>query len=758
MKGLTDLPKGAAIFHKLPIGAGGFVTGMSISADGATRVVRCDSHGAYVWGASDTRWRLMLTAASIPAGLIHDDHVADFTYTDNFGCAEAVVAPSDATMILMTYDGYVLKSNDTGRNFDNTGAPRKTLKAESSEVRFWGKTLAIDHNDTSNILYGTQGQSVLYSTDEADSFDDLSVAAGDQYFGAETPHLVDIDPTDSLHCVYSVYGTGIFESTAGVAGPYTLMSGSPAHPMRMHFDAFGRLWATDYGYVDNVFKWTSGGAWVNVPTATGYASFIDVAPDPSNANHILVIMNQGFVLKSTDGGETWPYVFNPYIARNPPYQQFRARSIRYLDVDPAIKFVMYTGQIEFDPVVANKIWCPNGLGVSSAIVPATDALPLTWTEDSAGIEQLVMACGVVPLGGVPILGAWDQAIFRIESLTRPINPQKSPYLVTDALSNADNSIPLKHPAMIQPCAQLAVAADDPAWIACLNHGGPVFQWIGAPHNGFSPDGGDHWNMWPTLPNNKPYTVGGGSMAVGNAGDVVIIWNADAVPEGTEDGGNRWDDLPIAGLPASGEMGFEYQGAGGFFLNKNLVTYDAVGGYFYLYNYGPAAVPSLHGVWKSPRPLGPWTKVFSGAVTPTDAFSLHMRAVPGTAGDLFLTAGNGTTTEALQRTIDGAVHWNACTTNSGQAIIGVTDIGFGKAAPGRTNPAFYFWGKVGSQWGAWRSDDNLVTSVLLAAHPGGYLDEIAGVVGDPNIYGRAYWLLSGSGALYCDYDFAVNAAA
>src|SRR4029453_2610086 len=39
----------------LRIGAGGWLTGMDISADGSTRVVRTDTYGAYVW--ESTRWK-----------------------------------------------------------------------------------------------------------------------------------------------------------------------------------------------------------------------------------------------------------------------------------------------------------------------------------------------------------------------------------------------------------------------------------------------------------------------------------------------------------------------------------------------------------------------------------------------------------------------------------------------------------------------------------------------------------------------------
>ena len=36
----------------LRIGAGGYLTGMDISPDGSTRIVRADTYGAYIWNAA----------------------------------------------------------------------------------------------------------------------------------------------------------------------------------------------------------------------------------------------------------------------------------------------------------------------------------------------------------------------------------------------------------------------------------------------------------------------------------------------------------------------------------------------------------------------------------------------------------------------------------------------------------------------------------------------------------------------------------
>jgi hypothetical protein len=48
-------------WHPLRIGAGGFLTGIDISADGSTRVVRADTYGAYVWESPLSQWKQIVT-------------------------------------------------------------------------------------------------------------------------------------------------------------------------------------------------------------------------------------------------------------------------------------------------------------------------------------------------------------------------------------------------------------------------------------------------------------------------------------------------------------------------------------------------------------------------------------------------------------------------------------------------------------------------------------------------------------------------
>lgn len=768
MRNAAGAPRGTAKFKRVPLGSGGFITGISFSNNGNTKAVRCDVHGAYVRGASDSVWRCTHLKGVIPDALIHADHTWDGNYTDRLGCAELVVAPGDSTFLMMNYDGYLLKSTDTGNTFVNTGAPRKILFSNNTGSRVWGRTLAIDPGNTNYVLYGTQGQDVLYSTNGGTTFsaiglpttfDAYNAPAGSGGYTApkepngngNAPHLVACDPTSTVsggqHQIWylTVHTVGVYKSTTGIAGPYTLMSGSPTKPMRLKVDQLGRVWAVQEGAINNLWKCV-GGTWSQI-TNTVNNQFADVAVDPTDSNHVVAIDGLGKILRTKNLGTTWPDFWNNDTASNPPQQLMREKSIRYLDVGVVQQWQPITGNIDFDPVVSGKLWSATGVGIYAATIPTDQTQAFKWFGDSEGIEMLCCHCAIKPPGGNLIVGVHDQGIFTVKSLTRFVNKQGAPASPTDTIGNGG-----KHPTLIQPCTQLDYAADDPNWIAALHHGGFWSGTITNPHNGYSTDGGDTWNLWPTAPPNKPYAAGGGSMTVGKKNNVILLWNANAFPVYTKDGGTTWANLPLPGLPAGGtENGFEWQG-NGYFLNKHLIDYDAVLDAFFLFNYGPPTAPSLKGIWKSTDKGDTWTQVYSGSPSPNYVYNVHLRCVPGQGGHLFFTAGLGFT-ETLYRSTDGGVSWSACT-----GIAAVSDLAFGKAPPGLSYPTIFFWGTVGGVYGLYRSDDNLATTVLLGSHPGNWLDYPAFVQGDPDVYGRCFIGFSGSGAMYCDYDFAGNMAA
>ena len=117
---------------------------------------------------------------------------------------------------------------------------------------------------------------------------------------------------------------------------------------------------------------------------------------------------------------------------------------------------------------------------------------------------------------------------------------------------------------------------------------------------------------------------------------------------------------------------------------------------------------------------------------------RLYTTPGKEGDIWLTALNG-------------LYHSTDTGKTFTRMEGVTELrgfGFGKAAPGSSDPALYLVGVANGQRGILRSDDwaRTWTRVNDDQHQFGLIGQITG---DPKLYGRVYVGTFGRGILYGD---------
>ena len=78
-----------------------------------------------------------------------------------------------------------------------------------------------------------------------------------------------------------------------------------------------------------------------------------------------------------------------------------------------------------------------------------------------------------------------------------------------------------------------------------------------------------------------------------------------------------------------------------------------------------------------------------------------------------------------------------------------NIGFGKAAPGKTYPALYTVATIGGATGVYRSDDTGATWVRINDDRHQYGNAGEAITGDPRMYGRVYLGTNGRGIVYGD---------
>jgi hypothetical protein len=118
----------------------------------------------------------------------------------------------------------------------------------------------------------------------------------------------------------------------------------------------------------------------------------------------------------------------------------------------------------------------------------------------------------------------------------------------------------------------------------------------------------------------------------------------------------------------------------------------------------------------------------------------IRAVPGSERDVWVALYNG----GLKRYTNGVASARL------SSVLTCDAVGFGKAADGNTYPAIYIWGTpVGGVLGIHRSDDMGVTWTRINddAHQFGGPGNGNFVMGDRNVYGRAFMSTAGRGIVY-----------
>ena len=126
----------------------------------------------------------------------------------------------------------------------------------------------------------------------------------------------------------------------------------------------------------------------------------------------------------------------------------------------------------------------------------------------------------------------------------------------------------------------------------------------------------------------------------------------------------------------------------------------------------------------------------GAEQSGSAPQLH--TVPGRAGDLWLTAGDGT----LEHSTDGGTSFHRVS-----SVSTVATLGFGRAAPGTRYPALYLTGIAGGVQGIFRSTDEGRSWVRINTGAGQYGWIGQTITGDPHQFGRVYLGTNGRGVLY-----------
>jgi hypothetical protein len=382
-------------WQPIDIGAGGFLTGIDIAADG-TMVVRTDTYGAYLWNG--TQWQQLVTSTSMPAADVSVDH--------NQGVYEIRIAPSDTNVFYMEYLGSVYRSDDKGTTWTKTAALPHVADDPNDANRMNGQKMAVDPNNPDVVYVGTQQNGLFVTTDGGASWQRMSGVPGSaQDDSGVFPGITGIVFDSSsgttggkTNVIYaSSYGHGVYKSTDGGTS-WSALSGGPTDVEYAVVSATGAYYAADG---KSLWRYEDG-AWSKLLTESN--GIHAVAIDPFDPSHIMAQTPAGNLEESFNAGATWSGIhWN---------NQLSATDIPWLAVSGQY---MSIGGLVFDPSVPDKLWTSSGVGVWHTSLPdhSTWTTPIVWNSQSIGIEQLGANDIVVAPGGQPVVASWDRALFYV---------------------------------------------------------------------------------------------------------------------------------------------------------------------------------------------------------------------------------------------------------------------------------------------------------------------------------------------------------
>ena len=724
------------------IGAGGFVTGIDIARDG-TKVIRCDTYGAYLWNPNalspgnaggSGAWEQLVTTHSIALA----------SAGSNYGVYEIVVAPNDANVAYMFINNsiYFTTNLKSGKPvWALTKFPSPSIVADANgHNRTMGRLMAVDPANPNIVIAGTPASGAYFTMGGTTGGAWSQIAAvgksGNDGGGDPGNQLVVFDPSSNVvdgatQGIYiSTYGTGVYHATTGITGTWNLTSGTPTTHQHMVVtssttDRSGRnpngtIWFTDNS--GNLWKYSTSGAWGKLISGNTSA----VAVDPADGKNITAFGYNMAINFSSNGGSS-------FGGANNASNNITATDIPWLARNKSLYVSM--GDAAYDRSQSNTVLLSTGVGVFSANPPATNNV---YTSQSAGIEQLVARWIISPwsASSVPIFTAEDRALWRIN------NPNVFPSDYGPAYNYA-----------IIAGWSCDWAGGSPTTIACVaDFSGVGFQ------DAYSSDGGASWNLFSGHPSQ---VTNGGVMAVADANH--FLWINDSTngdPYITSNKGASWTGLgsyfntnfSTGAYPSHTGWG----SVGGFYtLNESACGDKVNAGTYYMYNNGNGTALSRYfseGIYVSTDYGSTWKKFAHGVLNAsgTPSFGGQMRCNPLRAGYLCFTPGvqlgaSHPTTSVMRCSTNGGQTWSDIS-NGLYTVRDVWSFDYGAPKPGGNgNPAIYIYGWVNGVGGIWASDDDATTWTQLSGlQINNSWDSITVVGADANIYRRIYVGFGGSG--------------
>lgn len=738
MRNASGTPVGTFQIADVPIGGGGYTLQIDIHPTSGRKWVGTDVSNAYVRDTTDTKWTTLFRNDVLPAGdLVGNDGAK----TDGYGSYFGKFALSDHNRLYSQFNGWVYTIDiDPAKKVSEAGAMTATrwnlgvkqFKTNNSLQRWWGPGVAIHPTDKAIAIVGTNNDGVYYTQTSGATVTAVTIGANSGGNGFER-YLVWIDQGNGNYVYIFRQGTGLYRSTAGVSGAFTLVTGGPTASSCLFGEADGTLWivADPYIVTGGIYRLARGAATTisSLGVINGHAP-LRLAVDPNNANHIVVGEEQWFAV-SLDRAATW--VGGDIVQGTGNIFKNRTGEVNW-------NTGVFVSHFAFDPLTANKAWVSDGEGVSFINNVPNSSSPVTFslTDASAGIEELIARRTIaVPSTGKLYMSHWDHPVATIKSLTRYTNFPNS------AAGTG-----------IQIGGQIDYAIDDPEFaVSASGQGVNRYQ--------YTTNGGRKWTLFDaTL---FPGSGGSaGSCAIGNKNNIIIAPSNNQTIVYTKDGGLTWIPITLGGVTPVNI------GSSAYYVTRWNVTADKTrpGKFAMVLTIigGPGGTDNpLGGVWYTADGGDTWAQKLTGIISEGSDHSYatitasgqenrqfwqcQLEYVPGRSSELLYTPHGDYADDKIFTSTDDGQTW----TNPNTLVRNVSQFGFGKALIGQSRPAVYFLGKVSGVLGYWVTFDWFATFTLVSnLFPQNVVGSPSFSGADITVFGRCFFDISGKGSYYSSF--------
>ena len=669
-------------------GGGGFITGIVHHPTSGDVYCRTDVGGAYRWDAASSKW--------IP--LLDWNSEDETTYQ---GVEALALDPQNANNLYLFcgtdyFNGgktAILKSTDKGNTFSIAEVTSQFKTHGNSLGRSNGERLAVDPNNSNILFCGSQANGLFKSTNGGASWT-LAWNGVTTTSNGNGICFVVFDPSSAVGGVTKTIYIGV--SRTGASNIYKSTDGGAT------FTAI---------QPDNAFM--PHRAVLSADNSTLYVSMAD-SEGPSNGS-------SGRVYKLATATGTWTNI-TPN-GNNYPYGG--------VSVDPTNKNRVIVSTV--------NVWDNNQFGTKDVwgdrIFLSTDG-GSTWTEKLTPSSTL----NTNGIGWIAPYGIhWADCIDFDPSNTAKVRVMSGNGLFTCDDVNATTTswkFDVKGLEETVPLDAISIP------------GGPFIEGVGDQHGAVYTD----IYAYPTqIINPSPNAISGIAYAGNSTSKVAMVTN-NKINYSTDQGATFPTQATVNGtygkiaLSADGNTTLHCPGGDStiYYSTNNGANWTSTGvtvpnaypiadlvnaNKFYIYNprNGQLLVSTNKGVSFSASSSNPGTGGSSRAMV-----------VPGNEGHVWIALAGG-----LTYTTNGGTSWTTVPN-----VTYCKAVGFGKAATGATYPAVYIWGTVSGIKGLFRSTDQGAswTRINDDAHEYGGVGNGNFVIGDMNVYGRAYMGTVGRGLI------------